>query len=332
MNRNTDLKTISEKLFSARKVVLFPHVNPDGDSVGSCAALSLALRGAGVECWVYSGPVPKYTQHISRETFTEDPAKVQDADITVAVDCSAENRLDSRLAAYQSGKVKMCIDHHENKDGFGEFYYIDEDAAAVCEVMFDLLKEAGAPGTKGAGAVFTRDIANALYTGIVTDTGGFRYSNTTPKTHKYAIELMEMGVDHTDIMVNVYNTKSITKVRCESKALERMMLFADGKGIISYLTSGEMAAMDAHPEHADEIIDRLRDIEGVEMAAYLEEREEGIKVSMRAKTTSSVLDICVRNGGGGHAKAGGCTMATTMENAFAIIKSEMELTLSQYKA
>ena len=320
MNANTDIQTIADKLFSAKKVVLFPHINPDGDSTGSCTALSLALRGAGVECYVCAGEYPKYLKHINNETFTGDLDLASGADIAVAVDCSAENRLDSRLEAYQSGKMQMCIDHHMNKDGFGEFYYIDEDAAAVSEVVFKIIK--------ASGAVITRDIANALYTGIVTDTGGFRYSNTTAESHRLAAELFEIGVDHTEIIVNLYNNKSLIKLRCENMAIDKMMFFAEGRGVISYLTSGEMAAINAHPEHADEIIDRLRDIDGVEMAAYLEERENGIKVSMRAKTTSSVVEICKRNGGGGHAKAAGCTIDDTMENVFALIKHEMEIALS----
>ena len=320
MNANTDIQTIADKLFSAKKVVLFPHINPDGDSTGSCTALSLALRGAGVECYVCAGEYPKYLKHINNETFTGDLELASGADIAVAVDCSAENRLDSRLEAYQSGKMQMCIDHHMNKDGFGELYYIDEDAAAVSEVVFKIIK--------ASGAVITRDIANALYTGIVTDTGGFRYSNTTAESHRLAAELFEIGVDHTEIIVNLYNNKSLIKLRCENMAIDKMMFFAEGRGVISYLTSGEMAAINAHPEHADEIIDRLRDIDGVEMAAYLEERENGIKVSMRAKTTSSVVEICKRNGGGGHAKAAGCTIDDTMENVFALIKHEMEIALS----
>ncbi|MGX8774947.1 MAG: DHH family phosphoesterase, partial [Bacillota bacterium] len=280
MNKNTDLKTIAEMLFSAKKVVLFPHVNPDGDSTGSCAALSLALRSKGVECWVCAGSYPSYMKHINGEAFTLDQDKVYGADIAVAVDCSADNRLDSRLEAYRSGKVQMCIDHHMNTEGYGEIYYIDEDAAAVSEIVYEIIKESGAD--------ITRDIANAVYTGIVTDTGGFRYSNTTPKSHDLASELMNIGVDHQEIIVNLYNNKNLKKVRAENKAIENMMFFSGGKGVISHLTSGEMAEMDAHPEDCDEIIDRLRDIDGVEMAAYLEEREEGIKVSMRAKTTGSV--------------------------------------------
>ena len=319
MKKNAEIKEISDKLFSAGSVVLYPHINPDGDSVGSCAALSLALRAAGIECWVYSDAIPKYLDFINTEAFTSDWAKVQGADICAAIDCSDENRLDERLESYEAGKERICLDHHVSEMGFGDVYYINEKAAAVCEVIYDILK---------AGEItFTRDIANALYTGIVTDTGGFRHSNTTERTHEIAADLFRIGVDHTNIIVNLYNNKGLKKVRCESLAIERMMLFAGGKGVISYLTSSDLAALDARHEDADEIIDRLRDIEGVEMAAYLEERENGIKVSMRSKTDTSVLDICIRNGGGGHAKAAGCTVKMTMEDAFALFKDEMESAL-----
>ena len=316
MKNNTDLKTISEKLFSAKTVLLFPHRNPDGDSIGACSALSLALRAAGVECYVYSEEAPKYLRFINREAFTEEWDKIPHPDVCAAIDCNEYGRLQDRADIYDSGETKICIDHHEHDQGFGDLYYIDEKAAAACELVYEVIKY--------AGAEITRDIANALYTGIVTDTGSFRYSNTSAVTFRMASDLFEIGVDHIPIMVNLFNNKSIKKVRCESKAVAKAILFAEGRGVISYLTSGEMGAMNARGEDADEIIDRLRDIEDVEMAAYLEEREDGIKVSMRSKTDSSVLEICQRNGGGGHVKAAGCTIHTTMENAFAIIKDEME--------
>lgn len=316
MKKNTDIKTIAEKLFAADKVVLFPHVNPDGDSTGACAALSLALRGAGVECWVYTKKPPKYLGFLNQEAFTDNWEQTQPPYLSVAIDGNDEGRLDERAAAFHAGSEELCIDHHVSENGFGDLYYIDEDAAAACELVYEVIKAAGVP--------VTEEIANAIYTGIVADTGGFRYSNTTVHSHEAAIELLQTGVDHTKVMVNLYNNKSLKKVRCESKAIEKMMIFADGRGAISFLTSGEMAEMGARPEHADEIIDKLRDIDGVEMAAYLEERENGIKVSMRAKTDANVLEICAKNGGGGHVKAAGCTIATTMEEAFAVIKADME--------
>ncbi|MCR5035460.1 MAG: bifunctional oligoribonuclease/PAP phosphatase NrnA [Clostridia bacterium] len=319
MKTNTDLKTISETLFNAKTALLFPHKNPDGDSVGACSALSLALRAEGVECYVYADEVPKYLHFINREAFTKNWNKIPNPDVCVAVDCNEYERLQERSVLFDAGKTKICIDHHEHDTGFGDLYYIDPKAAAACELVYEVLKY--------AGAKITRDIANALYTGIVTDTGSFRYSNTRSESYQMAKELFDTGVDHTKIMVNLYNNKDLKKVRCENKAIARVILFAEGKGAISYMTSGDMGSLDAHPQHTDEIIDRLRDIDGVEMAAYLEEREDGIKVSMRSKTDSSVLEICQRNGGGGHVKSAGCTMHTTLENAFAIIKEEMEETL-----
>ena len=319
MKTNTDLKTIRETLFSAKTVLLFPHKNPDGDSVGACSALSLALRAKGVECYVYADEVPKYLHLINREAFTKDWDRIPRPDVCVAVDCNEYERLQERAKLFDAGRTKICIDHHEHDTGFGDLYYIDPKAAATCELVFALLKD--------ADVEFTRDIANALYMGIVTDTGSFRYSNTRSESYQMAKELFDIGVDHIEIMVNLYNNKDLKKVRCESKAVARAIIFADGKGAISYMTSGDMGSLDAHPQHTDEIIDRLRDIDGVEMAAYLEEREDGIKVSMRSKTYSSVLEICQRNGGGGHVKAAGCTMHTTLENAFAVIKGEMEQAL-----
>ncbi len=319
MKKNTDLKTISEKIFAAKTVLLFPHKNPDGDSVGACSALSLALRAAGVECYVYADEAPKYLSFLNMEAFDRSWDKISNPDVCVAIDCNEYQRLQNRAEIFDRGQTRICIDHHEHDQGFGDLYYIDEGAAAACELVYEVIKE--------SGVEITKDIANALYTGIVTDTGSFRYSNTKAETFKMAAELFEIGVDHINIMVNLFNNKNLKKVRCENKAVARAVFFADGKGVISYLTSGEMAAMDAHPQHADEIIDRLRDIEGVEMAAYLEEREDGIKVSMRSKTYSSVLEICQRNGGGGHVKAAGCTIHSTLENAFAIIKEAMETAL-----
>lgn len=315
MIKNIELTELWKELSTADKVVLFPHVNPDGDSAGSCAALSMALRDKGVDCTVLSGKVPEYLAFLDIKYFT-DNCDVGEPDICVAIDCSQDHRLDSRVEAFYRGKKHYCIDHHENETGFGEKFYIDKDASATCTIIYDMLKE--------SGVEISRSVANALYTGISTDTGNFKHSNTDAKLHRTAAELLEAGVDHVNIMTALYQNRSIKKVFCESRAIDKALIFSEGKGIISYLTSGEMAEMDVTHEHTDEIIDKLRDIEGVEMSAYLEEREEGIKISMRAKTSSNVGDICKAFGGGGHIKAAGATVKMSMEDAFAAVKNAME--------
>lgn len=317
MIKNIELNEIAERLFDAKSAVLFPHVNPDGDAVGACVGLCCALRQRNIDAWVYSsGPVPGYLQFLNTGVFTDDFNRLSDPDICMAVDCGEDQRIADRLEAFYGGKVKMCIDHHLSKTGYGDHYYIDESAAAVCEIVYDMLKH--------IGIHFERDIANALYTGLSTDTGNYQYSNTTPHDHEIAAEILRAGVDHTSIMVNLYQNRNLKKVICESRAIDKMLVFAGGKGIVSYLTSAEIAQLDATNEDTDQIIDALRNINGVEMAAYLEERENGIKVSMRAKTYGNVAEICGRNGGGGHVKAAGCTMKMPMEEAYSIIKKEIE--------
>ena len=316
MKKNTDLKELGSKLFSAGSVVIFPHVNPDGDAVGAGAALCLALRKSGVESYVYSEGIPAYLGFLDAGIFTDDYHILPPPDICIAIDCSEDSRLNERVDAFNEGDTRMCIDHHLNDIGYGDYYYIDEKAAAVCEIIYEMLVLTGID--------IDRSIANALYTGLSTDTGNFKYSNTTAATHRTAARLMDIGIDHTEIMVRLYQNKGMKKLLCESRAVERMQMFAEGKGVISYLTSRDLAEMDAKSEDADEIIDVLRNISGVEMAAYLEERENGIKVSMRAKTYGNVAEICKRYDGGGHVKAAGCTLKTSMEKAYSIIKLEIE--------
>ncbi|MCQ2546006.1 MAG: bifunctional oligoribonuclease/PAP phosphatase NrnA [Clostridia bacterium] len=315
MVKNIELNELWKELSTAKSVVLFPHVNPDGDATGSCAALCLALREQGVDCTVCAGKIPDYLGFLNTEFFT-DEAKAGNPDICMAVDCSADHRMDSRVGYFHKGLRKYCIDHHENENGFGERYYIDSDAAATCSIIYEMLKQ--------AGVSLSKDAANAIYTGLSTDTGNFKHSNTDPESHRIAAELLEQGVDHTEIMTSLYQNRSMKKVLSESRAIDKAMIFAGGKCIVSYLTSEEMAEMDATHEDTDEIIDKLRDIAGVEMAAYLEEREEGIKISMRAKTYSNVADICRSLGGGGHIKAAGATVKMSMEETFTAIKHAME--------
>lgn len=315
MVKNIELIELWEELSAAKRVVLFPHENPDGDAIGACGALARALREQGVECSVCAGRTPGYLSFVDMEFFTDDTG-AGNPDICVALDCSEVHRLDSRTEAFDRGGRCYCIDHHENEKGFGDRYYIDSDAPATCSIIFDMMKE--------AGAVITSKVANSIYTGLSTDTGNFKYSNTGPKAHRIAAELLEIGVDHTEIMTALYQNRSMKKLRCESRAIDRAMLFAEGRGIISCLSSVDMAEMDAVSEDADEIIDKLRDIAGVEMAAYLEERENGIKISMRAKTCSDVGNICKHLGGGGHAKAAGATVKMSMEDAFTTVKFAME--------
>lgn len=316
MISNVSLKKAGQLLNNADSVLIFPHVNPDGDALGSCAALCRVLRDAGKEAWVLlDEEVPGYLRFVDTEFCTCDHDCIDNPDVCICVDCSEEKRFPDRAAKFNSGKTKMCIDHHATSGCFGDYYYIDGDEAATAQIIYKLLLE--------MGAAIDKKTAASLYTGISTDTGNFQYSNTTPETHMIAAELMKTGMDHVSITVALYQNVSLAKVRLEARILDKMEIFAGGRAVISYVDSQMLSEVSAKMEDSEEAIDTLRNIEGIEIAAFLKEREEAVKVSMRAKFSGRVDEIAAKFGGGGHVKAAGCTLEMPMAEATEVIKKEI---------
>lgn len=316
MISNVSLRKAGQLLNNAESVLIFPHVNPDGDALGSCAALCRVLRNSGKEAWILlDESVPKYLSFMDTEFCTCDHGCIAEPDICICVDCSEEKRFPDRAEKFNSGRTKLCLDHHATSGSFGDYYYIDGAEAATAQIIYKLLLE--------MGAQIDRNTAASLYTGISTDTGNFQYSNTTPETHMIAAELMKTGMDHVSITVALYQNVSLTKVRLEARILDKMEIFAGGKAVISYVDSSMLREVSAKMEDSESAIDTLRNIEGVEIAAFLKEKGDAVKVSMRAKSAGRVDEIAVKFGGGGHAKAAGCTMEMSIAEATDAIKKEI---------
>ena len=165
-----------------------------------------------------------------------------------------------------------------------------------------------------------KTVAESLYTGINTDTGSFQYSNTTADTHAIAADLMTYGGDHTAINVKLYQTIPMTKIKIQSSILQRAEFLFEGKVAIGYVTGEMLDDAGAVLDDAEGTIDMLRNIEGVEIAAFLKEKGDAVKVSMRAKSYANVAEIVSVFGGGGHVKAAGCTLEMGMEEALGAIK------------
>ncbi|MBR1992950.1 MAG: bifunctional oligoribonuclease/PAP phosphatase NrnA, partial [Firmicutes bacterium] len=163
-------------------------------------------------------------------------------------------------------------------------------------------------------------VAESIYTGINTDTGSFQYSNTTADTHAIASDLMTYGVDHTAINVKLYQTIPMTKLKIQAAILQRAELLFGGKVAVGYVTGQMLEEAGAVLDDAEGTIDMLRNIEGVEIAAFLKEKGEAVKVSMRAKSFANVAEIASVFGGGGHVKAAGCTLEMGMDEALDAIK------------
>lgn len=317
MISNSSLSEMGNLLRSAESIVLFPHESPDGDALGSCAALCRALRNEGKDSWILlDEEISGYLEFMDTEYCTTDRDCISTPDICICVDCSEEKRFSGRVEKFREGKMKLCIDHHVTAGSFGDLYYIDGSEAATAQIIYKLLREMGVEIEKA--------IAESLYVGISTDTGSFRHSNTTAETHMIASQLFGCGIDHQKLVINLYNSVSYRQTRMESAILEKMELIADGKAAVSYVTTAMLEAESAELGDCEAVIDRLRDIKGVEIAAFLKEKNGAVKVSMRAKSYGRVDSIAVKYGGGGHVKAAGCTLDMPMDEALALIKSELE--------
>lgn len=321
MKKNNSMKEIGEQLLAANSVLLFPHINIDGDALGACVALCEALQNAGKRAAILvEDEVPEYVGFLDRGYCSRDFDVIKNPDICMCVDCSETKRFPGRTEIFFKGRTTICIDHHVTSEPFADYNYIDGGAAATCELVYKLIK--------AMELDITPQMAEAIYTGISTDTGGFRYSNTTNETHLIAAALMELGIDHNKINVQLYQNTRLEKLRITIKALENMLIFADGKAAMSYVSQQMLDDVGISMEDAEGIIDLLRNIMGVEIAAIAKEREQNlIKVSMRAKTDGNVAEIAAKFGGGGHIKAAGCTLHTDLETACSRIKEAIEESL-----
>ena len=321
-NSNIDLRGIGEKLQAAHSVLLFPHVHPDGDAIGSSVALCRMLRAMGKEAWVVTEGVSLQLEDMAREDMcTADPDVIPHPDISIAIDCSERSRLLERTAGFDSGRTLIAIDHHRIRDCEMDLYYIDSEAAATSEIIYDLAMT--------MGWKLDQESCEALYTGIVTDTGSFKHSNTTPRTHRIAADLIEGGTDVNRITNMIFKNADPMELAVKADVFGRIEYFAGGKGAISSLSEEKLEELGAKMENAESVIDALAEIRGVEIASMLKEDKEGIRVSFRSKTFADVSAIASSLGGGGHMRAAGCTLHMSMSEAYETVKKAIDKCLDE---
>ena len=320
---NNTMREIADVLKAAESVLIFTHINMDGDALGSAAALCKGLRSMGKESYILvEDQIPAYLGFLDNGYCTYDQEVLKNADVSVCVDCGDFSRFPKRKEKFLEGKATICIDHHRTTSEFCDYNYVDPDAAATGELIFALLKELGCGPDIEAG--------EAIFAAITTDTGNFQYSNTNKNCHMIMAELYDWGVDPNRVSVEVYENERLEKLVVTVKALESLEIICGGKAAIAHLTKAEMDKTGAAPDETDGVIDRLRSISGVEYAAFLKEKEPGIiRVSMRAKRLGNVAEIAARNNGGGHIKAAGCTLEMSMEEAIDVIKKEFEAAIAK---
>lgn len=315
MMKKSTLKEIAGKLKEAETILLYPHVIMDGDTLGSSIALCAALRKIGKKAHILiEDAIPSYLFFLEKDYCTYDQNIIETPDISMSVDCSDIERFVKRKDKFLTGKSSICIDHHRTNNYFAELNYIDEHAGAVGEIVYDLIRI--------MGIELDVEMAEAIYTAISTDTGNFQYTNTTKTTHLITAELFDAGIDLEKISVEVYQNTRYEKLKILNEVISTIEVFSGGKADIAYVTQEMLAKTGAIMEETEGIIETLRNIRGVEISTFLKETgPDEIKVGLRAKTYGDVAVIAQSFGGGGHRKAAGCTLNTSLQEAKKLVSA-----------
>lgn len=315
--KNNTFQEISAVLLQAETLLLYPHIHMDGDAVGSCAALCKALRMAGKQAYILvEEDVPLNLRFLDRGYCTKNPEILPEPDVSVCVDCGDVSRFPGRAEAFRRAKTTVCIDHHETTEAFCDYRYVDPQAAATGELIYRLLQ---AMRTEP-----DREIGEAIFAAITTDTGNFQYSNTSKQSFQIATALWDWGIDTNRVSVELYENVRPQRKRIEAKVLDTMRLIGDGRGAVCYMTQEMLRETGALAEETEDVVGQLRSLAGVEYAAFLKEQENGeIRVSLRAKRLGNVAELAVRLGGGGHQKAAGGTLRLPMPEALRLVEQEL---------
>lgn len=327
--RHEDMQKIADILNESQTMYIFPHMVADGDAMGSCASLCGIMRKMGKTAdIVMEDDIPDNLTFLNKDyvIYADKDTKLPKRDLCIALDCSNVDRFPKREHLFFGAAEKTaCIDHHVTKSNFADINLVDPYAAATCELMYELYDFMNIELDVEAG--------EALYTGIVTDTGNFQYTNTTKKTHIIAAELIELGIDKKNINITLYQSERMEKLKLHAMILNNMEIFCEGRVAMAYVTLDMYKEAGAKTSESDGINATLRDIKGVEVAVFLREMSEHeIKVGFRSKNYVDVSDICVRFGGGGHKHAAGCAVLKTMEETLPIIKAKVEEVMAEYDA
>jgi bifunctional oligoribonuclease and PAP phosphatase NrnA len=318
----SDIEAVADAIRSHDRFLLVTHENPDGDALGSILATKLALDQLGKDAVMYlygNAPLPAEYRFMELDDLQRTLLDDWRERVLVAVDCANESRLGPDPEPLAGAPLVIDIDHHHDNTRFGAINLVVPNASSTGEVLRDVFA--------ALDVELTPEIAEALYIALVTDTGRFQYSNTTPKALRLAAELVEAGADVHRIFQWVYETVQFAKLKLLARALERAQIYDGGRLVVSYLLRSDFTDIGAAEAYSEGIIDYLRAVEGADMAALIREppRSDGPerRISLRASTDElDVSAIARKSGGGGHRQAAGFSSDKSIEEITKFIEHE----------
>lgn len=297
-----NIKGVCKFLKTHDDFCILSHASPDGDTLGCAAALCMGLRNIGKKCFVMcSDEIPEKYSYF----FDNSLLKKQEYKTVIAVDIATEQLLGD-LEEQFAGKVDLCIDHHISNTRYAKNLYLDSGAAAACESVFDIIK--------AMKWQITTKMASALYTGISTDTGSFKYASVTAKTHKIAAELYGYNIEAHKIAKEMFDTKSKQFLQLERMILDSSKFYFEDRCFVLAVTLDMLEKTGCSESELESIASISRCVKGVLAGVTIKQRSEKVfKISLRTYDPLDASKICMSLGGGGHRAAAGCTLEGTLE-------------------
>jgi phosphoesterase RecJ-like protein len=318
---------LAARLREEQSVLAVSHEAPDGDALGCLSAFLLVCERLGIDCQAFipgeSGFPPEYSflprvEHILRG----DVPPLTLGTTVYFFDCASLLRSNSH--GFPKGVEQVNIDHHQDNPGYGDLNLLDAKAPSTSSLLYAVLRAGDLP--------LDKDIATGLYVGLVTDTGRFQYSNTTPGAHRMAADLQELGVDVGVVYRRVYESRPLPKMLLLERALSHLEMRLGGALAVSWLGNSDFTRAGADEGHAEGLIDTIRCIEGVKVAALVRERvrEGSVETKVSLRSTDGSVDVgamAALRGGGGHVRAAGFTSAEDVASVVAWIESRVKAAL-----
>jgi bifunctional oligoribonuclease and PAP phosphatase NrnA len=320
IERDEEIATTAEvvdELRARQAFVMVSHVKPDGDTLGAGLALGLALKRLGKRvCYFQQDPVPRNLRFLPEAEFVsrELPPDLPPDTLYVFCDMSDHSRAGEYLPAVTRENM-LDVDHHLGNSLFGKLNFVLETECSTGTVVMHLLR--------GLGVPIDKDIATCILTTIMTDTGGFMHSNTSPEALELAAELMRAGAEKEEITEQIFLRRRVAATKLLAQIVDAMVFVHDGRYCYSHVDDAMLAATGADGEDTEDMVNVLRGQEGVEVAALFKAIDNEIRVSLRSSGRINVQAAAKRLGGGGHFRASGLTYRGTLAEAFGAVDAAL---------
>ena len=301
------LDNILEGINKAETIVILTHENPDGDAMGTSLALYSALKQMGKKPDIIIPEHPRNFNFLPGIGEIKRETDVEKYDLAIAVDCATIKMMNGFVRYFEDAKVRISIDHHSTNTMFGDINYVSPDAPACAQILLVVLEY--------FKVEITQEIGTCILTGIITDTGGFKYSGVTAETFEFVAWLLNKGINVSKIYRKALQIKTKSNFELGRIAADRLEFLEDGKVAYTYITLEDIQRVNAESGDQEGIVETGRDIEGVEVSIFIRETDKGCKISMRSNEYVNVSDLCLLLGGGGHTHAAGASMQCTIEQA-----------------